>query len=119
MSNSYASEAPVQHELLFSDCTLAKFTVSAWPMSALSALFSALNHCCTALRNASCTLLAFFADVSMQLEMPFSLHQVSISNCDTCRSSIGTSDYKKTKKKLCYLVSLVIYLVANDNEWEM
>jgi hypothetical protein len=91
---SYSSEVLIQQEVRFSDCFLVRSTVSVYKHSFLSARVSSLSQCWTAVANASCTLLAFFADVSMLAEIPFSPHQVSISTWDTSRSFASTSDCK-------------------------
>lgn len=90
--STYSSVAPMQHDVRFSDCFLVRSTVSLMRGSVRSALDSSLSHCCTAILKASWTLLAFFAEVSILEVMEFSLHQVSISSCETSRSSDGTSD---------------------------
>jgi hypothetical protein len=58
---SYSSEVLIQQEVRFSDCFLVRSTVSVYKHSFLSARVSSLSQCWTAVANASCTLLAFFA----------------------------------------------------------
>lgn len=59
-----------------------------------------LSHLCTAIENASTTLLSFFAEVSMYVAILFSSHHCFSWSYDTSLSFEDTSDWNREKGTL-------------------